>query len=181
MKLILVCNTPEMIQNVGLRELPMHITQKHVLDCLHEKTVDNVHYHGLSTQELKRLPEALESPVILAESLTKDDSLVAVLDYREQDGNPVIVAVRPNGNAMYELRKVDSNFITSMYGKDNFSEFCQRILDQGKLLYANKEKGEKLGYYLENQKSQIPEYDKILKKMALSESEQIKPKHIRRF
>lgn len=178
---ILVCNTPEMIQNVGLRELPMHITQKHVLDCLHEKTVDNVHYHGLSTQELKRLPEALESPVILAESLTKDDSLVAVLDYREQDGNPVIVAVRPNGNAMYELRKVDSNFITSMYGKDNFSEFCQRILDQGKLLYANKEKGGKLGYYLENQKSQIPEYDKILKKMALSESEQIKPKHIRRF
>ena len=178
---ILVCNTPEMIQNVGLRELPMHITQKHVLDCLHEKTVDNVHYHGLSTQELKRLPEALESPVILAESLTKDDSLVAVLDYREQDGNPVIVAVRPNGNAMYELRKVDSNFITSMYGKDNFSEFCQRILDQGKLLYANKENGEKLGYYLENQKSQIPEYDKILKKMALSESEQIKPKHIRRF
>ena len=158
---ILVCNTPEMIQNVGLRELPMHITQKHVLDCLHEKTVDNVHYHGLSTQELKRLPEALESPVILAESLTKDDSLVAVLDYREQDGNPVIVAVRPNGNAMYELRKVDSNFITSMYGKDNFSEFCQRILDQGKLLYANKEKGEKLGYYLENQKSQIPEYDII--------------------
>ena len=80
-----------------------------------------------------------------------------------------------------ELRKVDSNFITSMYGKDNFSEFCQRILDQGKLLYANKENGEKLGYYPENQKSQIPEYDKILKKMALSESEQIKPKHIRRF
>lgn len=60
--------------------------------------------------------------------MTKDDSLVAVLDYREQDGNPVIVAVRPNGNAMYELRKVDSNFITSMYGKDNFSEFCQEDL-----------------------------------------------------
>ena len=104
----------------------MHITQKHVLDCLHEKTVDNVHYHGLSTQELKRLPEALESPVILAESLTKDDSLVAVLDYREQDGNPVIVAVRPNGNAMYELRKVDSNFITSMYGKDKFFQSSVR-------------------------------------------------------
>ena len=103
---ILVCNTPEMIQNVGLRELPMHITQKHVLDCLHEKTVDNVHYHGLSTQELKRLPEALESPVILAESLTKDDSLVAVLDYREQDGNPVIVAVRPNGNRNKSSRNI---------------------------------------------------------------------------
>ena len=178
---VLVCTTPEILREAGLKDLPMHITQKHIVDCLHEKTYNNDHYHGLSVQELKRLPEALESPVILAESLTKDDSLVAVLDYREQDGNPVIVAVRPNGNAMYELRKVDSNFITSMYGKDNFSEFCQRILDQGKLLYANKEKGEKLGYYLENQKSQIPEYDKILKKMALSESEQIKPKHIRRF
>ena len=178
---VLVCTTPEILREAGLKDLPMHITQKHIVDCLHEKTYNNDHYHGLSVQELKRLPEALESPVILAESLTKDDSLVAVLDYREQDGNPVIVAVRPNGNAMYELRKVDSNFITSMYGKDNFSEFCQRILDQGKLLYANKENGEKLGYYLENQKSQIPEYDKILKKMALPESEQIKPKHIRRF
>lgn len=119
----------------------MHITQKHIVDCLHEKTYNNDHYHGLSVQELKRLPEALESPVILAESLTKEDSLVAVLDYREQDGNPVIVAVRLNGNAIYELRRVDSNFITSAYGKDNFSEFYQRILDQGKLLYANRERG----------------------------------------
>lgn len=178
---VLVCTTPEILREVGLKDLPMHITQKHIVDCLHEKTYNNDHYHGLSVQELKRLPEALESPVILAESLTKEDSLVAVLDYREQDGNPVIVAVRLNGNAIYELRRVDSNFITSAYGKDNFSEFYQRILDQGKLLYANREKGEKLGYYLENQKSQIPEYDKILKKMALSESEQIKPKHIRRI
>lgn len=178
---VLVCTTPGILREVGLKDLPMHITQKHILDCLHEKTINNNHYHGLSVQELKRLPEALESPIILAESLTKENSLVAVLNYREQDGNPVIVAVRPNGNAIYELRRVDSNFITSTYGKDNFSEFCQRILDQGKLLYANKENGEKLGYYLENQKSQIPEYDKILKKMALPESEQIKPKHIRRF
>ena len=178
---VLVCTTPEILREVGLKDLPMHITQKHIVDCLHEKTYNNDHYHGLSVQELKRLPEALESPVILAESLTKEDSLVAVLDYREQDGNPVIVAVRLNGNAIYELRRVDSNFITSAYGKDNFSEFYQRILDQGKLLYANREKGEKLGYYLENQKSQIPEYDKILKKVALSESEQIKPKHIRRI
>ena len=178
---VLVCTTPEILREVGLKDLPMHITQKHIVDCLHEKTYNNDHYHGLSVQELKRLPEALESPVILAESLTKEDSLVAVLDYREQDGNPVIVAVRLNGNAIYELRRVDSNFITSAYGKDNFSEFYQRILDQGKLLYAKREKGEKLGYYLENQKSQIPEYDKILKKMALPESEQIKPKHIRRF
>lgn len=178
---VLVCTTPEILREVGLKDLPMHITQKHIVDCLHEKTYNNDHYHGLSVQELKRLPEALESPVILAESLTKEDSLVAVLDYREQDGNPVIVAVRLNGNAIYELRRVDSNFITSAYGKDNFSEFYQRILDQGKLLYANREKGEKLGYYLENQKSQMPEYDKILKKVALSESEQIKSKHIRRI
>ena len=178
---VLVCTTPGILREVGLKDLPMHITQKHILDCLHEKTINNNHYHGLSVQELKRLPEALESPIILAESLTKENSLVAVLNYREQDGNPVIVAVRPNGNAIYELRRVDSNFITSSYGKDNFSEFYQRILDQGKLLYVNRENGEKLGYYLENQKSQIPEYDKILKKMALPESEQIKPKHIRRF
>ena len=178
---VLVCTTPGILREVGLKDLPMHITQKHILDCLHEKTINNNHYHGLSVQELKRLPEALESPIILAESLTKENSLVAVLNYREQDGNPVIVAVRPNGNAIYELRRVDSNFITSTYGKDNFSEFYQRILDQGKLLYVNRENGEKLGYYLENQKSQIPEYDKILKKMVLPESEQIKPKHIRRF
>lgn len=178
---VLVCTTPGILREVGLKDLPMHITQKHILDCLHEKTINNNHYHGLSVQELKRLPEALESPIILAESLTKENSLVAVLNYREQDGNPVIVAVRSNGNAIYELRRVDSNFITSTYGKDNFSEFYQRILDQGKLLYVNRENGEKLGYYLENQKSQIPEYDKILKKMALPESEQIKPKHIRRF
>ena len=112
------------LREVGLRDLPMHITQKHIINCTHEKAVNNIEYHGLSKEEIKKLPEALENPVILTESFdSKEDSLVAVLDYRDKDGKPIIVAIHPNGQAVYELRKVESNFVQSMYGRNKFAKF----------------------------------------------------------
>ena len=142
-----VCKTPDLLQKAGCKPLPMHMSQQHLLDCMHPKQKENAHYHGLTREEIKKIPEALERPVILAESMTRKDTLIALLDYREQNGNPLLVAIRPDGKALYQVEQVDSNFIMSVYGKDHFQSFLQKMIKEDKLIYVDQEKGKRLGYF----------------------------------
>ena len=142
-----VCKTPDLLQKAGCKPLPMHMSQQHLLDCMHPKQKENAHYHGLTKAEIKKIPEALECPVILAESMTRKDTMIALLDYREQNGNPLLVAIRPNGKALYQVEQIDSNFIMSVYGKDHFQNFLQKMIKEDKLIYIDQEKGKRLGYF----------------------------------
>ena len=165
---IKVCDTPPLFVKAGCKELPMHITQAHIRSCMHELKSGNVHFHGLTKEEIKRIPEALEQPVILAESLTRRDSIVAILDYREGNGLPVMVSIVPDGKATYQLERVDSNFITSVYGKDNFENYMVRMASQGKILYINKEKSEELALVpLQLRQGHLaPAYDCIIRQFG---------------
>lgn len=139
-----VCETPTLMLQAGLNPLPMHITQKHLKDCMREKRDDHPHYHGLTVDEIKRIPEELENPAIIAQSPSRNDSVVLILGYRESSGLPIIVSVVPDGKATYNLQRVDSNFITSVYGKDRIQDYVQRLVEKKQLIYINKEKSEEL-------------------------------------
>lgn len=162
-----VCDTPQIMQEVGCHMLPMHMTQKHLRNCIRDKTHDQPHHHGLKIEEIKRIPEELENPAVLSESLSRKDSIVAILGYREQDGLPIIVSIIPDGQATYHLERVDSNFITSAYGKENTKDFVRRIAESGKLLYINKEKSEELALLpLQlRQDHPAPAFDCIIKRI----------------
>lgn len=139
-----VCSTPQLLVDIGLEPASMHITQRHLTNCMRAKSNKNVRFHGLTKEEIKRIPEALENPAMIAESLTREQALVVVLGYRDRDELPVIVSIAPGGKALYQLETVDSNFITSVYGRSNIQEFVNKIVEQDKLLYINKEKSMEL-------------------------------------
>lgn len=173
-----VCKTPDILQKAGCKPLPMHMSQQHLLDCMHPKQKENAHYHGLTREEIKKIPEALEHPVILAESMTRKDTMIAMLDYREQNGNPLLVAIRPDGKALYQVEQIDSNFIMSVYGKDHFQSFFQKMLKEDKLIYVDQEKGKRLGYFGKELEPLALKDKEILKKIS---SQNIgKPKRIGR-
>ncbi len=139
-----VCNTPLVLQNIGLKSLSMHISQRHLTHCMREKNSKNPHQHGLTKKEVKKIPEALEHPVMVAESFTKESAIVVILGYRDSDNLPIIVSIEPQGEALYRLQTEDSNFITSVYGKNHFQNFVDRIVEQNKLLYIDNEKSSEL-------------------------------------
>ena len=173
-----VCKTPDILQKAGCKPLPMHMSQQHLLDCMHPKQKENAHYHGLTREEIKKIPEALEHPVILAESMTRKDTMIAMLDYREQNGNPLLEAIRPDGKALYQVEQIDSNFIMSVYGKDHFQSFFQKMLKEDKLIYVDQEKGKRLGYFGKELEPLALKDKEILKKIS---SQNIgKPKRIGR-
>lgn len=139
-----VCDTTQILLDVGCQQLPMLYTQKHLREAIHPKSKDNIHWHGLTTEQIKKLPELLENPVMIFDSLSRNDSLVICVLDTDEDNLPLIVSIKPNGIGTYELEKVDSNFITSVYGRNNFEKHIEQVINQDKMLYCNKQKSQEL-------------------------------------
>ena len=86
------------------------------------------------------MSELLTSPAIIFDSLTRNDSIIVVIDEMDKEQASVVISIRPNGKGMYEMEQVDSNFITSVHGRDNFANQIKHAIDNDKILFVSKEK-----------------------------------------
>lgn len=142
---IKVCDTPAILLAVGMDELPMLYTRKHLENALaKESHTKYQNTHGLSIEDLIKIPGELANPVMILDSMSRIDSVVVVTSNLDSEGRPIITAIKPNGKGIYEMHKIDSNFITSVYGRNNFTDFLQRNIESDNVLYINKNKTEKL-------------------------------------
>lgn len=153
---IKVCDTPEILISAGLKQLPMYYTQKHLRDALRPKGAkgERIHHHGLTVEEVKRMPELLKNPVVIYDSILHSDSIVVLTNAVDSDGEPIVIAIKPNGEAKYEIRKIDSNFILSMYPHSNIKNQLEKAFEQDKILFIDKEKSQELFSVLRLQLSQ---------------------------
>ena len=154
-----VCDTPQILVDIGCDRLPMLYTQRHLKDALHEKSPNNAHWHGLTLEQICNIPHLLESPAIIMDSLSPnksaDKSIVICLNNVDNDNAPIIVSVKPNGQGIYEMENVSSNFITSIYGKENgFANYVERAAKSNNILFWDKEKSQAL---FSCQRLQLPE------------------------
>lgn len=140
-----VCDTPAILLAAGCEQKPMLYTQQHLKKAVLPKDLKK-HQHGLTTDFIKCVPEMLSNPVMILDSTTRDDSLVVVLSSKETDVDncPIVATVCSNGSGTYELQTVDSNFITSLYGRENFGDFIQYCAEQNKILYYDEKKSQEL-------------------------------------
>lgn len=159
--------TPFILRQVGFRNLKMLTAQRHIKNALRTKTKNNSHLHGLSSNIINGLPDSIENPVMIFDSLTRSNSIVVVTDKMDGDNLPIIVSVKADGKGLFNRIEFDANYITGFYGKDNFENFLTRNLDAGKVLYWDKEKS--LGL-LDTMRLQLPQaltslsFDTIIRK-----------------
>lgn len=144
-----VCDTPQILLDAGCDQLPMLYTQKHLKDALHIKSEKNSHWHGLTLEQIKSVPVLLASPVMIFDSTSTNKGtkkgVIAVLNATDNDNAPLIVSIIPNGSGVYELKKVNSNYIASIYGKEgNFEKFIENAALSQNMLYWNKNKSQEL-------------------------------------
>lgn len=57
------CDTPELFVQAGFRPLPMLYTQRHLRDAIRPKSSYDPHRHGLTVEQMKRLPELMDTLV----------------------------------------------------------------------------------------------------------------------
>ena len=148
-----VCDTPQILLDVGCEQLPMLYTQKHLKNAILPPDEKN-HRHGLEIEQIKRLPELLSYPVMIIDSPNRKDSIIVVTAEVDKSDNPVIASIKPNGKGRYEVENVSSNFITSVYGRENFDRHLELELQADNILYINKQKSQELSSVLRLQFSQ---------------------------
>lgn len=141
---LMVCTTPYLLREVGLPDLPILMTAKHLKSITQESGKDNMNYHNLDIEVVKKLPELISDPVMIMDSLTREDSIVVVTSSTDSKGSPVIGAIMFDGRGNYNDVEIEANILTSVYGKDNFNSFLKRNINENNILYCNKRKSQEL-------------------------------------
>lgn len=136
--------TPPLLRMVGVPNLPILMTARHVKTITQEKGSDSANYHGLGTEIIKKLPELISDPVMIMDSLTQNDSIVIVMQTVDKQNRPVIGAIKLNGIGRQKSEMISANILTSAYGRNNFQSFIERNVERGTVLYADKEKSQAL-------------------------------------
>ena len=113
---LVVGPTPEVFQKIGFNSLPVTINTTHVDYALYgTKDLD----HFLGETALKSLPQSLKDPVAVFVSQTqKNTSVVALLKFTT-NGKQTVVPVLIDGYSRQNGIRIDSNAITSVFGKTN--------------------------------------------------------------
>ena len=134
--LTLLSHTPKPLQDIGLQDLPITMTQRHLITIMKSTGDDkNANYHDLGIDTVKQLPEAISNPLDIIESNTKADSIVLTTYLEDKQGNTVIASIRINRKGTINNIRIDTNIMTSAYGKNNYDKFMENNLKNGKLLY----------------------------------------------
>lgn len=139
-----VGETSPLMEKLGLKQLPVLMTSKHLRDIVAEKRSGNTRYHGLTVDQVKSLGGILSDPAMVLDSAQRNDAVVFVSDQTDADGLPIVAAIRPNGSGVYEMTRQPANFLLSMYGRENFDKFIESAARDGRILYVNKIKSQSL-------------------------------------
>ena len=141
---LIVGPTPEVFQKIGMTQLPVTINTTHI-DYALNGTKDFDHYVGENL--LKQLPEAIKHPIAIMTSATKQGSSVVVMLDIRHNGKQVIVPIVVDGFGYQNGIQIDSNAITSMYGKKySISRVLYNAIDE-------ESKGSFRLYYLDSKKA----------------------------
>lgn len=140
---LVVGPTPEVFKRIGMAALPVTINKTHIDYALNgTKDFD----HALGKDLLKQLPQAIRQPVAIMTSGTKSgSSVVAMLEIRH-NGKQVVAPVVVGGFGTQNGIQIDSNAITSLYGKKySISKVLQNAIAQEtngqfRLYYIDKKK-----------------------------------------
>lgn len=139
-----VGETSPLMEELGLKQLPVLMTSKHLNDIVAEKSSSDRRKHGLTTDQVKSLGSILSDPAMVLDSAQRNDAIVFVSDQTDADGLPIVAAIRPNGSGVYEMTSQPTNFLLSMYGRENFDKFIESAARDGRILYVNKIKSQSL-------------------------------------
>ena len=134
--LVVSKNTPLILQKIGLKNLPITITQKHFETITKAfGQYKKANYHNLGIDIVKQLPKAIENPLNILKSDTKYSSVVIVTELFDKNDNIIIVSIKIDGKGMVKDIQIDTHVMTSAYGKDNYETFMKNNIVKGNLLY----------------------------------------------
>ena len=127
--------TPSILQKVGLPNNEIILKQGKLNDIMKESKNDTDNLHGISIDNIKKIPEAISNPLNILQSSSDKNSIVVITDLADKYERPIIVSVEMNYDGQIGKIKFVSNRVTSAYGKRDYDRFMNEEIGKGNLLY----------------------------------------------
>ena len=146
-----IAETPNLLAEVGLYDLPMTFTQKHFRAAVDGSNPS--HPGKISLADMKELPRLLSQPVaILGSNTNPMGAVLVVTTARDSLNNPVVAAILPEGSAEVDAHKGTTNHILTVYGANHLHtpttnggmSTLERAASKGEVLYINKKRSQDL-------------------------------------
>lgn len=146
-----IAETPNLLAEVGLYDLPMTFTQKHFRAAVDGSNPS--HPGKISLADMKELPRLLSQPVaILGSNTNPMGAILVVTTAKDSLNNPVVAAILPEGSAEVDAHKGTTNHILTVYGANHLHtpttnggmSTLERAASKGEILYINKKRSQDL-------------------------------------
>lgn len=137
-----------LLQELGLSDLPLVITQKHAQDSLRDRWADSGEvvdegFHGITEAQFRRLPELIRHPVAVFRDDPKSDhpgGVNILTEEKDAKGNPVFVSVKPDQPQFTWDKKSGPAHFVNVFGRKNARGFISRAIENGDVLFMDKAK-----------------------------------------
>lgn len=134
-----VCKTTNALAVCGAKkELDIMITPRVISKCMADES-EHYHGHNLSQDIIVNLPEQLSTPVMVFKG-SKNKSLVVITDLEDEESKEILIAISLEDTIGFK----EVNRVSSVYGKDNMSNYLKRQIAEHNLLAVNIEKANEM-------------------------------------
>ena len=127
-----ICKPTETLKQVGLDDNLITMKRGKVRICCKDKEQGG---HGINRQTLYNLPKLFENPAIIMKSQKDEKSIIVFLNDIDNEKNPIMASIKPDEKGTYDFEQIDTNLLTSIYGRENFSKFLNDNKD--KILFTD--------------------------------------------
>ena len=144
--------TPQVFQNVGMKNLPVLMTQDHIRTTVLTKeeaakkgiNTNNKNFHGLGKETLLKVLDNIDDPILIYQWQDKPgnkygkDDYIVITQFKDSNNDRIIVPVLAN--------KKDNIYITvnkvkSAYGKIGLEGYLKKNINEGNLKLVYNKKG----------------------------------------
>lgn len=152
---LVVGRTPDILQKIGLINVPMTINQKHVSDALngtYSGTKQEVMDHTFTANEFATLPDKIADPVAIihdkrtGKAKPSESNIDVLVEMTVASGKQVLAAIQVNGNGRVNGTRIDTNKVATVHGN---TDSIARLIDA----ISDHQKGNVAVFYINNKKT----------------------------
>lgn len=119
-QIIEVGDTPVFLINLGAKPLPVIIKQSTLAKCIREPHGSRS-AHGLNREMIEVLPDQIRNTIIAVEEKQRN-SFALISDYRDKNGNNMLVALKMGAT----IQNMIVNEVVSFYGRQNLEIYLNK-------------------------------------------------------
>ena len=143
-----------LLQAMGLSDLPLVMTQGKARNILAQRWADDgtrldEHAHQLSEEQLRKVPEYIQNPVMVIASDPKGEArggVIIMTDDVDPMGNPIGVTIKADQPRFTYGGKTGPAHFVNVYGRENFDNLLAAAIDNGSVLYLDKERAQNTSF-----------------------------------